>query len=576
MAAYHVIFGEYFPLPTGMMGHDYAGTLPGFTDGYLWFRQNGLWTPPWFTPSFCGGQVFFADPQSGYYSIPELLVFVMNVRSALYVAVLLFAALGFWGMYLLARQIFALSPAASVAAATLFMFNGFYAHRMIVGHYGFQPFMLVPWLSWVLCAPATVRTRIAGTALFSLLAGLILAYWLQAGFGTLIIPGGLVVLALVCIADLYRPGVLRTAVVRGVVAVVLSLALCASKLVAASAMLGRFERTYYPLPGIDDPVGILNFAFRALFFSSQSAYQTVTPLWRNIEWALQPHELAYGLTVIPLVLLAIGAVVLAFGDQPLPRVRLFPTIVLIAIVVTPFALLYYSPEWNEILKRVPIVGSTTAPTRWLLILVPLVCLISGLAVEVSRIPRILAFLVVLGVPILNAGEDRQFYQLQSYDSTPVVDFDQAVRNGAIEPAITRIEDQRSADGLPIADNLAFTRGASAIYCYNPLFGYRLEKYHPDPLASGPIDKSVQSGFLNLRNPACLLYPEENGCRPWDAFRVDQRQALDRFAHYRPFPFEVSRNQRMANVLSELTLLASVPSLVALGLVVLRKASSRFP
>jgi hypothetical protein len=569
MAAYHFIFGAYFPLPTGMMGHDYAGTLPGFTDGYLWFRQNGLWTPPWFTPSFCGGQVFFADPQSGYYSIPEVLVFVMNVRSALYVAVLLFAALGFWGMYILARQTFALSRAASVVAATLFLFNGFYAHRMIVGHYGFQPFMLVPWLSWLLCAPATVRAQAAGTALFSLFAGMILAYWLQAGFGTLIVPGGLAVLALVCIADMKRPRTLRTAVVRGLVAVVVSLALSASKLVAASAMLGRFERSYYPLPGIDEPVGILNFVFRSLFFSSQSAYQTVTPLWRNIEWALQPHELAYGLTVIPLVLVAIAAVVLAFGDHPLPRIRPLSTILLTAIVVTPFALLYYSPEWNAILKRVPIVGSTTAPTRWLLILVPLVCLFSGLAVEVSRIPRTLAFLVVLGVPILSAGEDRQFYQLQSYDSTPVVDFDQAVREGTIEPAITHVEDQRSADGSPIADNLAFTRGASSIFCYNPLFGYRLEKYHPEPLASGPIETSVQTGFLNMRNPACLLYPEENGCRPWDAFRVDQREALERFTHYRPFPFKISRNQRMANVLSELTLLASVASFVALGLVVLR-------
>src|SRR4051794_22252779 len=73
MVAYHFIFGAYFPLPNGLMGHDYAGTLPGFMDGYLWFHNNGFLTPPWFTPSFCAGQAFFAEPQSGFYSVPQFL-----------------------------------------------------------------------------------------------------------------------------------------------------------------------------------------------------------------------------------------------------------------------------------------------------------------------------------------------------------------------------------------------------------------------------------------------------------------------------------------------------------------------
>ena len=42
MVAYHGIFGAYFPLPNGLMGHDYSGTLPGFMDGFLWFRNNGF------------------------------------------------------------------------------------------------------------------------------------------------------------------------------------------------------------------------------------------------------------------------------------------------------------------------------------------------------------------------------------------------------------------------------------------------------------------------------------------------------------------------------------------------------
>src|SRR5512135_3628524 len=107
--AYNAIFGAYFPLPNGLMGHDYALTMPAFEDGYLWFRNNGFLSPPWFTPSFCAGQPYFADPQSVFYSVPQFLAFVMDPLSAIHASVLLFAGLGFWGTYVLGRRTFALS-----------------------------------------------------------------------------------------------------------------------------------------------------------------------------------------------------------------------------------------------------------------------------------------------------------------------------------------------------------------------------------------------------------------------------------------------------------------------------------
>jgi len=233
------------------------------------------------------------------------------------------------------------------------------------------------------------------------------------------------------------------------------------------------------------------------------------------------------------------------------------------------ALLYYSPEWNAILKRLPIFGATTAPARWLVILIPLICLLAGMAANLRQIPRWLALIAVAGVPLLNAMENRDYYKAQNYDPKPVVDFHRAVKAGRVQPGIDRIEDPRSATGGPIADNLAFTRGATAIYCYNPLFGYRLEKYHPEPLEAGPVDKEVRPGQFNLRNPACLLYPQENGCRPWDTFRTDQREELRRFANYRPFDFKVSRAQALANLLSQVTLAAALLALAGLGLFLAR-------
>jgi len=575
MAAYHFIFGPYFPLPNGLIGHDYSGILPIYTDGFLWFRNNGFLAPPWFTPSFCGGQAFFADPQSSFYSVAQFASFFIDPLSAIYAVMLLFAAAGFWGMYLLARRIFGLSEIAALVAATIFMFNGFYSHRMIVGHYHYQPFMLAPWIAWLLCAPSGARKPYTQTALFVLLAGMLLAYWLQGGLGTLMIPAGLGVLALACVADFHSPGTLRRALVRGLAAAPVALALCASRLVAGTTLLGQFERTYYPLPGIEDPLGLFKFVLHALFYSSQHAFDTVTPLWKNIQWAAMPHETAFGLTVIALALIVVGALLRATDfDLPHLRPRPLPLALLLAILALPFALLYYSPEWNAVLKRLPIFGSTTSPARWLIILIPLACLLAGMAANLRQIPTWIALAAVLGVPTLNALENRNYYESQSYDPAPVLDFYRAVKAGSIQPGINRVEDPRNPDGSPTIDNLAFTRGATSIYCYNPLFGYRLEKYHPEPLEAGPVDKIVQPGRFNLRNPACLLYPKENGCAPWETFHADQREDLLQFARYRSFAFKISRNQEYANLLSAFAVVASLISLVALGLLLVGRRDGR--
>src|SRR3989338_4882337 len=82
--AYHLIFGKFFPTQKGTLGHDYAHVLPDLLDGYFWFTNNGLFEPFWFTPAFCGGQPQLADPASVYYSVAQLLTFILNPLTSLY------------------------------------------------------------------------------------------------------------------------------------------------------------------------------------------------------------------------------------------------------------------------------------------------------------------------------------------------------------------------------------------------------------------------------------------------------------------------------------------------------------
>jgi hypothetical protein len=57
----------------------------------------------------------------------------------------------------------------------LFLFNGFYAYRIIIGHLTFHPIMLVPWLAFVLLPGRRPRTFADG-AVAAVIGGALLAY----------------------------------------------------------------------------------------------------------------------------------------------------------------------------------------------------------------------------------------------------------------------------------------------------------------------------------------------------------------------------------------------------------------
>lgn len=560
MASYHLIFRQYLPLPNGLMGHDYILTLGGFLDGYLWFRNNGIFSAPWFTPSFCGGQALFADPQSAYYSVPQWLTFLVDPVQAVYLAFLLFAAFGFWGAYIFARRCLNLSLPATLAVATIFLFNGFYAHRMIIGHYGYQSFMLAPLVAYLLLDRPQVPLPSRSGLSRAILAGILIAYWFHSGLTTLIPPVALSVIGLACISALYtkQKGLFPALLMRGTVATLVSLGLSISKLTANVALMSHFTRDYYPLPGIADIQGLLTFLFQALFYSSEHVYQSVTPHWRNMQWAALPHELAYGLTPLPLIAILAGGLnaLLAPKADERPARSAAPLAIyalLACILAIPALLLYYSPEWNAALKKLPLVGSTTSPYRWLVIYIPLLAIITGIALDQAGKMRLsVAGLLIVGIPALNALENREYYETQTFDPAPFVAFYDSVKNGAVTPQIVSTEDQRTPEGIPIIDNTLFLRGASPVRCYNPVYGYRLEKLVTAPLTTGPVDLVHNEKSLNLHNPACLVFPNENNCHPWDAFPATQLAQLEAFSRYQPFEFTKSTTQKVSDLITLVT------------------------
>jgi hypothetical protein len=91
-------------------------------------------------------------------------------------------------------------------------------------------------------------------------------------------------------------------------------------------------------------------------------------------------------------------------------------------------------------------------------------------------------------------------------------------------------------------------GVSDLPCYEPMFGNRLNVFAQGRLSPGPV-LQAQDGRLNLKNPACYVFPGGNNCSPGDEFTVSQIDAARAFADYRPFRYQWPAWQYAATAIS---------------------------
>jgi len=561
------IFSQFLPNAQGKLGHDYAYNLPMLLDGYYWFLNNGLFSVPWFTPSFCGGMPLLANPATFYYSVVQFLTFLIDPLTSVRCTFFIFAAWGFWGFYILLTRIFTTSRTTGLLGGALFLFNGLYTYRFIVGHLEFHSFMLVPFLAWILLRDKSgelfpTRRKMASDVV---VAGLIICYMFMSGMTQLLIPSlvGVILIALIKALDDPDGRILWRFAVCFALAGILALALSGAKLVAALAFLHNFQRDSYLLPGVPGLGKQLLLIIRVMALGGDGIDPEGTIV--NSEFALGRHELEYGLSIVPFVLLALSVLPRVTNlPKKLPGFlkphRLFCLGLISLLLLIPLALNYYSPGWNLFLKSVPIIRSLSNFFRWFIIYIPFLVLLSCLVAARHRILRrfqlpllLVALCIIIGQ---NLVTDKSFYAEQPYDPGPVQAAYQRVAATGKPPVIRNLTvptDMLGNTALTGNRNDALANGDSQLLCYEPMFGFRLEflplkSSHPGPTLS------TEGGVFNLKNPACYLYPQENNCYPGDHFRIDQRHEAEDFISFRPFTYHLSTCQKAANLLSLFSLL----------------------
>jgi hypothetical protein len=557
---FYFIFQSFFP-SNGKMGEDYSLFFPSMLDGAYWHHVNGLFKVPWFTPAFGGGLPKFPNPQSVYYSVEQFLCFVTDPLTSIKITLVLFALLGFVGFYLLLKRIFLLSSSTSLLGATIFLFNGFFIHRMIMGHITFHPFMLFPMFLYLLLRYAQKKGKTDVRKFISdiVFASLILIYMIYSG-AFHIIP--VLILTLVICALLYNLLVnpafgLGKFFLKLFFTLLVSVCVSAAYFNATFSYINLFPRDLYPLPGVPNVWNLLQLWFRALFLNSP--YEFAKDVTINRIWKIGPHEMEFGVGPVPLIILVVAAPFLIkkifIGGTlqrvtAMRRIKIFLLLVLLAI---PLALNFYTPAWNAFLKSLPFIKSSSSNFRWLCCYIPIIILVACVALEKIKLLHPYRFYImtigILFVIFSNIFKDRTFYRNLDYNPNIILDAYNDLQAGKLKPEITYIDEaiMKGTDTVRGGDVIAL--GSSQLKPYEPIFGYRWENYPKKSLVAGKAMQVNADGFLNLKNPAGYVFPKENNIEPGDHFKVTEAEKAERFRKYREFPFKFSASQKFANAVT---------------------------
>jgi hypothetical protein len=547
------------------VGIDYRYFFPRMLDGEWWRMQNGPLAVQWFSPSFCGGVPRVPDGQDLSYALPQFLTRWVDPRDAAVATAVIMALVGAAGFARLLRRGFGASPEVATLGAAVLAFNAAHEARALAGHLAYHGMMLIPWTCLAVvdplpAEPVARRWRLAADVL---VVGLTLAYVLSAGMLNLSVPLGLAVVAVALAHALRRGGDLgrdlRDSALRLAAGSALALAFSAAKLAAFASYYGQFRRDFYPLPGAAGLLEAFSVTARAVFGFWAPAGARIA----NAQWALEAHELTYGVGPLPAIGIVIAALAWARAKpRPTPsRGRVAALAALAVVLAIPFAVNVYTPAWNAFLKRLPVLSSSSVLFRWWIAYVfvaPLGLLgFDRLAPRPRRVVVAAGFALTLGVALVKA---RPTEAADAYDPSRVLLAWHLSHDLGVAPPIASVS---SARRNALEDEGLLVEGASHQRCYEPTFGYRLERFPRGPLHMGPVD-DASAGVLNLKNPACYVWPRENRCAPGDHFQLAQRDALLRFAARRPYAFAMSTRQHVANAVTVASFVGALGLLAALA------------
>jgi hypothetical protein len=508
---------RWLPHADGGLGHDWSYFLPRLLAGEYHAAVSSIWDAPWFTPAFGAGLPLAAHPASVWHSFPQWCAWFVGPLAAAQATLLACTLVAYTGMYLYARDVLRVTPWVAAAAALVLALEAFVPARLVVGHLGFHSQALGPLLAWCLLRP--------GRSLACTLGATLLATYIVLSGNVYGAPAIALWIAGAAAVAVWRGADWRVFVVRAVTALVLSLLLCAEKLYLAFAFVEHAPRDHYGLPLTETL--LTNGALLAHVLVIGPA-ETLAAAWVQGGPKLERHEWEFlvGPVAVGLALFALLRVRRSTASTlpALVAALTLGAVLLLPVLLTTESSLLRSAAWAR--------TASTLFRTWA-VYAPLIAVGVALAVQsLSGRTRQVFWTLAVVAAVINAwwasnGPRDGLYNPRHIQAAHIA------LQSAPPPAIQHVawmSDAQGRPGLPIGRDDGLAQGVSQLLPYEPLFGYRLERYPLHGLTPGPA-LEAQGELLRLRDPLSWVEPESSGRAVGGRWTVAERSRAQRFAEY---------------------------------------------
>ena len=580
------IFQNFFPNSKDLLGHDYEYFIPSFVFGKIWFSNN-FFSVPWFTPSFCCGIPFYADPQSMYYSIPQIIFLVFDPILSVKIIFFILSLISYVGMFLLIRGNFKYNGYVSLLCASLFLFNGFFVYRAIAGHVGYLGFIFVPLYCYFLIKSCENLSN-NSSYVYLILSSIIFANFFHSGSS----PIFLIIFVSILSALLFYSHFTNSFKIffKFASSLLLGILISLSKITSTLFFLNNFPRKYSTTE-FHSFISYTKTFFLSFFLNPDEKYfnnniTSLSPFGVNDEKStgiqFGVHEMEYSVSLVPIILLFF---IFFLNKKNIKlnyyNIRFFLLLVLIFSI--PVFLNINFLNQFQLIEKIPILNSTWTRFRWMAIYILPIIIVSGLIIQNLNFSfsqkKYLVIVMIFVLLTQNFIKDKSWhFNDQSYAIKNVIDFSLKLKTDKkpeiLGPAI--LIDKFSNPKIVNYKNDMFFYSYSPLTCYQPIFGYNLRRLPAQKirfdskliLSDGSYmlyanKLSEHNGRLNLFNPSCFLFPEENNCLPGDTFEISDKNKLIKFANYRKFEFKQNRLQIVSNYISVITFMGCLFYLICL-------------
>jgi hypothetical protein len=548
------IFQQFFPNNRGYIGHDWEIFIPYLMFGKIWFHNN-LLSIPWFSPSFCCGNPFFADPQTMYYSLQQIIYLIFDPIISTKIFFFILSVFGYLGTFLLIKKGFKFNNYVSLLCAGLFLFNGFFVYRAIAGHVAYLSYVFIPIYCYFLIISYEKKTN----HIYLALSALLFANFFHSGSGPIILIIFTSILFVILLYShftndfkiflkLFQSSIIGTLI-------------SSSKISASLFFLSNFPRQY-PATEFNSLVSFIKTFFLSFFITPNQNYfnESLTSMF-----PFGLHEMEYSVSIVPIIL--IFFISKKFFTLNFYNMR-FILILFIIIFIPIFLNINFFNQF-QIISKIPILSSTWVQFRWMAVYILPIIIISGLIIQNLNIElkkkKYLVLILVSLLLVQNLIKDNSWHlNDQKYSIQNAINFSEKLKQGIsqeiIGPAV--ILDKSGIPKKSDNKNDMFFFSYSPLMCNQAIFGYGLENLKTKKITfnskkilqdnsamyfSNKLDE--KDGHFMFFNPSCFLFPEENNCKPGDTFTILDKEKLIKFSSYEKFEFKQNKFQIITNYIS---------------------------